>query len=44
LLQTFSRFLELTAHPDSVDYWMLVNDAVDLNSFLPAPAGRNGRP
>jgi hypothetical protein len=44
LLQTFSRFLKLTEHPDSVDYWTLVNDAVDLNSFLPAPAGRNGRP
>lgn len=43
LLQTFPRFLELTARPDSVDYWSLVNDAVDLRAVQPAAAGPPGR-
>ncbi|MGE0553356.1 MAG: hypothetical protein AB7R55_07985 [Gemmatimonadales bacterium] len=36
LLQPMSRFLELTANPDSVDYWALVNDAIDLRDPLAA--------
>lgn len=32
LMQPVDRFLALTTQPDSVNYWMLVNDAVDLRS------------
>jgi hypothetical protein len=39
LLQTFPRFLSLTAQPDSVDYWTLVNDAVELRPAVTVPPG-----
>jgi hypothetical protein len=42
LLQTFPQFLSLTADPDAVDYWRLVNEGVDLRS--PAAVGPPGRP
>lgn len=41
LVQPVDRFLSLTAQPDSVTYWMLVNDAVDplpsVSPFLRRP-------
>lgn len=42
LLQTFPSFLALTVRADSVDYWQLVSDAVDLR--MPAGAGAGGPP
>lgn len=44
LLQTFPSFLTLTAAADSVDYWRLVNDAVDLRTLGPAAAGTGAAP
>jgi hypothetical protein len=42
LVQPVDRFLALTAQPDSVTYWMLVNDAVDLRA--PSPVGSRRPP